>query len=127
MKVTAIIERGIDGLYAIYTKETTGKAGIHGFGSTPEEAKNDFRVAYEEIKEIMPNDVPEIEVTFKYDVVSFLRDVINLPVLHDVTGISKKRLQLYATGERKLTSSTVKRIEQGVHILADKLKEIQLA
>lgn len=67
MKVTAIIERGKDGLYSIYTEEETGNIGLHGFGDTPEEAINDFWESYEEMKELLNGNVPEIDVTFKND------------------------------------------------------------
>lgn len=66
-KITAIIERNPDGtLYSIYTEEDIEKIGLHGYGSTPEEAINDFWLAYDELKE-MVDDIPEISVTFKHN------------------------------------------------------------
>lgn len=130
MKVTAIIERSPDGEYAIYTLEKTGKMGLHGYGSTPEEAKKDFWEAYDEIKEILNGDVPEIDVTFKYDVASFLRDykdVLSMSGLQRVTGINQKQLQHYLTGHRHPSEATVRKIEKGVHALADKLREVEFA
>lgn len=67
-KITAIIERNSDGLYSIYTEEeikSVGIIGLHGYGSTPEEAINDFWLAYDELKEMV--DIPEISVTFKHN------------------------------------------------------------
>lgn len=128
--VTAIIERSPDGEYAIYTHETFEKFGLHGYGSTPEEAKRDFWTAYEEIKEILKDEVPEIKVTFKYDVASFLRDykdVLSMSGLQRVTGINQKQLQHYLTGHRHPSEATVRKIEQGVHALADKLREVKFA
>lgn len=65
-KITAIIERSKDGLYSIYTEEEIKGIGLHGYGLTPEEAINDFWLAYDELKE-MVEDIPEISVTFKHN------------------------------------------------------------
>ncbi len=130
MKVTAVIERSSDGEYAIYTREITGKMGLHGYGPTPEDAKRDFWKAYEEIKEILNGDAPEIEVTFKYDVASFLmdfKDVLSLSGLQVVTGINRKQLQHYLSGHRHPSEATVRKIEQGVHDLADRLRDVEFA
>ena len=128
--ITAVIERSSDGEYAIYTLETFEKFGLHGYGSTPEEAKRDFWTAYEEIKDILKDEVPEIKVTFKYDVASFLRafkDVLSMSGLQIVTGINQKQLQHYLSGHRRPSDATVRKIEQGVHALADKLREVEFA
>ena len=129
-QITAIIERSADGEYAIYTQETFEKFGLHGYGSTPEEAKQDFWTAYEEIKDILKDEVPEIKVTFKYDVASFLRDfkdVLSMSGLQIVTGINQKQLQHYLSGHRRPSEATVRKIEQGVHDLATKLREVEFA
>ncbi len=66
-KITATIERSSDGLYSIYTEEKIKEnVGIHGYGSTPKEAIEDFWLAYDELKE-MVDDIPEISVTFKHN------------------------------------------------------------
>lgn len=130
MNVTAIIERSPDGEYAIYTQETFEKFGLHGYGSTPEKAKNDFWSAYEEIKDMLKDEVPEIKVTFKYDVASFLmdfKDVLSLSGLQEVTGINRKQLQHYCSGLRHPSEATVRKIEQGVHALANRLREVEFA
>ncbi len=129
-KVTAIIERSPDGEYSIYTQEKLDKIGLHGYGATPEDAIKDFWEAYDEMKELLNGEVPDIEVTFKYDVASFLRafrDILTLSGLQVVTGIHQKQLQHYLKGNSKPTEKTVKRIEQGVHDLAQKLSEIEFA
>lgn len=48
-KVTAIIERGDDGLYSIYTPKL--KNAIIGEGATVAEAKEDFLIGYCEMVE----------------------------------------------------------------------------
>lgn len=129
-KVTAIIERNSEGEYSIYTLEKLEKIGLHGYGATPEEAIKDFWEAYNEMKELLNGEVPEIDVTFKYDVASFLRafrDILTLSGLQRVTGVHQKQLQHYLTGNSKPTKKSVEKIEQGVHELANKLSEIEFA
>ncbi|MBR5716718.1 MAG: hypothetical protein IKX59_09040 [Bacteroidales bacterium] len=127
-KITAIIERNPDGEYSIYTQEKLGKVGLHGYGPTPEDAIKDFWVAYDEMKELLNGDVPEIDVSFKYDVASFLREfknILSLSGLQIVTGIHQKQLHHYLTGTSKPTKGSIEKIERGVHELAHKLSEIE--
>lgn len=129
-KITAIIERSSDGEYSIYTREKLDKIGLHGYGPTPEEAIKDFWEAYDEMKELLNGDVPEIEVTFKYDVASFLREfknILSLSGLEIVTGVHQKQLHHYLTGNSKPSKGSIEKIERGVHDLAQKLSEIEFA
>lgn len=64
-QVTAIIERNNEGHYSIYTLETFEKFGLYGYGETQQEAIDDFCAAYKEMKELLPDDVPDIQVVFK--------------------------------------------------------------
>ncbi len=127
MKVTAIIERANAGNYCIYTLEEFDGFGLFGYGDTVEEAKQDFFDAYEEFKEDMPDKVPEIEVTFKYDVSSFLQSIsksMGLAGLQYVTGINRKQLSHYLTGHRKPSAATVQKIEEGIHRYAKDLLSV---
>ena len=129
-KVTAIIERGSDGSYSIYTVESFEKFGLFGYGETPEKAKEDFWESYGELKEMMPDDVPEIDVNFKYDVASFLqeyRDEFSLSGLEVVTGVNQKQLQHYLSGHRKPSKTTIMKIQFGVREFAKKLANVEFA
>ena len=130
VNVTAIIERASDGGFATYMLESFEKFAAHGFGNTAEEAKEDLFVAIEEFREMLGDDVPQMNITFKYDITSFLaeyRDKFGLSGLQIITGLNRKRLQEYLSGERHPSPKTVRKIEQSVHDFASKLKDLQLA
>ncbi len=130
VNATAIIERASDGGYAIYMLEDFEKFGAHGFGNTAEEAKEDLFVAIEEFREMLGDDVPQMNITFKYDFTSFLaeyKDKFGLSGLQIITGLKRKQLQEYLSGERHPSPKTVRKIEQSVHDFASKLKDLQLA
>ena len=130
VNVTAIIERASDGGFATYMLEDFEKFGAHGFGNTAEEAKEDLFVAIEEFREMLGDDVPQMNITFKYDITSFLaeyRDKFGLSGLQIITGLNRKRLQEYLSGERHPSPKTVRKIEQSVHDFASKLNDLQLA
>ena len=130
VNVTAIIERASDGGFATYMLESFEKFAAHGFGNTAEEAKEDLFVAIEEFREMLGDDVPQMNITFKYDITSFLaeyRDKFGLSGLQIITGLNRKRLQEYLSGERLPSPKTVRKIEQSVHDFASKLMDLQLA
>ena len=112
VNVTAIIERASDGGFATYMLESFEKFAAHGFGNTAEEAKEDLFVAIEEFREMLGDDVPQMNITFKYDITSFLaeyRDKFGLSGLQIITGLNRKRLQEYLSGERHPSPKTVKK------------------
>lgn len=130
VNVTAIIERASDGGFATYMLESFEKFAAHGFGNTAEEAKEDLFVAIEEFREMLGDDVPQMNITFNYDITSFLaeyRDKFGLSGLQIITGLKRKQLQEYLSGERHPSPKTVRKIEQSVHDFASKLMDLQLA
>ena len=130
VNVTAIIERASDGGFSTYMLESFEKFAAYGFGNTAEEAKEDLFIAIEELREILGDDVPQMNITFKYDITSFLseyRDKFGLSGLQIITGLNRKRLQEYLSGERHPSPKTVRKIEQSVHDFASKLMDLQLA
>ena len=130
VNVTAIIERASDGGFSTYMLESFEKFGAHGFGNTAEEAKEDLFVAIEEFREMLGDDVPQMNITFKYDFTSFLaeyKDKFGLSGLQIITGLKRKQLQEYLSGKRHPSPKTVRKIEQSVHDFASKLMDLQLA
>ena len=130
VNTTAIIERASDGGYATYMLESFEKFGAHGFGNSAEEAKEDLFVAIEEFREMLGDVVPQMNITFKYDITSFLaeyKEKFGLSGLQTITGLKRKQLQEYLSGQRRPSPKTVSKIEQSVHDFASKLKELQLA
>ena len=73
MKIKAIIEKGKDGLYSVYSTQHLGNSYLGGFGDSVSAAKADF---FESIREAygeqgIPFTPEEIDVEYRYDVPSF--------------------------------------------------------
>ena len=86
MRVNCVVEKGSDGLFAVYSEDHIGKSYFGGFGESVSEAKEDFlasiREAIEEESQA-GNKVPrfeDIRVCYHYDVPSFFNyfDFINV-------------------------------------------------
>ena len=82
MKIKAIIEKGKDGLYSVYSTQHLGNSYLGGFGDSVSAAKADF---FESIREAygeqgIPFTPEEIDVEYRYDVPSFFNffDIINV-------------------------------------------------
>ena len=70
--VKAFIEKGNDGTYGVYVdlNDCTLNYGIHGDGNTPEQAIEDFKAGYIEMKEVYKEEginFVEAEFDFLYD------------------------------------------------------------
>jgi len=75
MKTKVIIERGTDGLYSFYMDNDSLDFALNGQGNTVEEARKEFLLTYQEIKEMYQEEVkaaPELDFEYEYDVASFL-------------------------------------------------------
>ena len=128
-KINATIERADDGGIWTYGDTLDGKYGFSGFGKTPKEAIEDFWVSYEEMKKTF-DDVPEIEVTFEYDVFSFLKAFkgsLTLAGLETITGVNQRQLQHYMSGCRRPSEKTVRKIEEAIHQFGATLMDVSLA
>ena len=134
MTINAIIERANDGGYWAYSTEETAEnvlgCGFNGYGDTPAEAMDDLKLSIQEMREVRP-DLPEnIEVSFSYDVSSFLRSFkgsMTLAGLEHVTGINQKQLQRYMAGGRRPSEKTVRKIEEAVHQFGATLMNVSFA
>lgn len=131
-KITAFIEIGKDGLFAVCTRSNKYHIMILGCGDTVEEAMEDFYECRDEVKEFEEaagRTFPNLEFDFVYDTESFLRyygNILTLTGLQKITGIHHKQLSNYATGQSRPTSKTVRRIQEGINRFADTLKQVRL-
>ena len=131
--VRAFIERGDDGNYSVYVDldNNTLNYGIHGTGKTAKEAVNDFRSAYEAMKEFHHKKNKEFVAAnfeFVYDVpslLSYYSNVLSLAGLHRLTGINQAQLSQYVIGYRKPSPKTAKRIETSLRSFASELSQVQ--
>ena len=129
--LTAFIEVGSDGLFAVCT-DSNPICMIAGFGDNVKEAMEDFRECHEEVKELWAEEgktLPELEFTFRYDTVSFLKyysKIISLAGLQRLTGIDRHQLSHYVTGKSKPSAKTIARIQEGVTSLGRELCNVTL-
>lgn len=129
MKILAIIEKGTDGLYSIYSDDMLLNHGLGGYGSSVEEAKADFMESIKEAKGMiteesipLPNEMEYIDVTFKYDLQSFFNyfDWINVSQFAKKAGINESKMRQYKNGLAFAGESTTKKILDTIkNIVAD--------
>lgn len=130
--ITALVERAKDGGYSVYYKELLPMC-VHGEGDTAAEALEDFRSSWEAFaEELSPEQraqIDRIEVRFAYDVASLLSyyaRFVSLTAISELTGINRAQLSHYATGHRKPSETTAKKIEDAFHRLGAELGSIAL-
>ncbi|MBO4426873.1 MAG: DNA-binding protein [Bacteroidales bacterium] len=130
-RVTAIIERGLDGKYSVYIQSKSYPYGIIGTGDSAKEALDDFFEGYREMKDYVESTgeaFVEAEFVFKYDVPSFLQEfafAFSLAGLERITGINQKQLGHYISGYRRPSKRTALRIESGIHSFSEQLSKVQ--
>lgn len=132
MKQIALIEKGQDGTYSVYTADTTST--IVGEGSTVAEAKADFELAlqeyfttYKELGEVAPDDFSD-GIEYKYDIASVFNyfDFINVSKFAKRAGINASLLRRYKTRETYISESQASKIQQALHDVGQELTAISL-
>lgn len=132
-KVIAIIETGSDHTFSIFSDDDSLNYGVIGTGDTIAEAKEDFMIAYQEVKECILDsgeEFEEAEFVFRYDIPSFLQEfayAFSLAGLERITGINQKQLGHYISGYRKPSAKTIRKMEEGIHNLSEQLSMIHFA
>ena len=135
MKVLAIVEKGTDGLYSIYSDDMLLNHGLGGYGSSVEEAKADFMESIKEAKEMiiedgetLPEGVESINVTFKYDLQSFFNyfDWINVSQFAKKAGINESKMRQYKNGLAFAGESTTKKILDTIKNIGAELQSATL-
>ena len=130
-KVYAIIERAGDGTYSIYHDADGLDYLITGTGKTVQEAKKCFEDGYEDMKRIFAEDgrsFTELDVTYKYDMASFLSyysKVMSLAGLSRLTGINQQQLNHYVNGHRRPSPKTVEKMQKAIHSFAEDLRSVR--
>jgi len=132
-RVKAFIERGSDGTYGVYVdlNDNTLNYGIHGEGDTVDDAIEDFKAGYLEMKELYEEEgkfFVEAEFEFHYDTASFLSYYTNyfsLAGLSRLTGIHQAQLSHYLNGSRNPSKQTIQKIDTRIHHFASHLSRIQ--
>lgn len=132
MKTTALIEKGKDGSFTIFTPDI--KSTIIGEGETVLEAKADFEntvkevlETYKETGEPLPDELQDITFEYKYDMPSFLNcyNYLNMTKLADRAGINPSLMRQYKRGQY-VSEKQASKIQEAVHKIGRELLAIRL-
>lgn len=133
MKTIALIEKGKDGTFGIFTPDL--KSTIIGEGKTVEEAKNDFdnsvkevSLYYEESGKDIPEELQNIEFEYKYDLASLFNyySFINVTKFAKIAGINASLMRQYKSGNQYISENQVMKIENALHKIANEIAAIKL-
>ena len=126
-KVKAIIERAGDGTYSVYMDADDMSYLITGTGKNAEEAINSFKLNYDDMKRYYveeDREVEEVELTYEYDMASFLSyycKAFTLAGLSRITGVNQGQLSHYLTGHRTPSEKTKQKIQDSIQDFAKEL------
>ena len=132
MKTIALIEKDDQG-FGIFTPDLAST--IIGEGKSVDEAKADFINSYKEVLEsyiengeAVPEELIDLEFSFKYDVASVFNEFpfINATKLAEYLGISPGLMRHYKAGDTYISEAQAKRIETGLHEFAERLLQVAL-
>lgn len=135
MKVFAVIEKGTDGLYSVYSEDMLLNHGLGGYGKSVEEAKADFLKSIDEAKAMiaedgtaLPAEAAHIDVTFKYDLQSFFNyfDWINVSQFAKRAGINESKMRQYKNGLAFAGEATTKKILSTIKHIGAELQSATL-
>lgn len=133
MKTTALIEKGKDGTFGIYTPDID--ATIIGEGATVAEAKADFEnsvkemlASYTENGEEIPAELKDIEFVYKYDVASVFDyfDFINVSKFAKWAGINPALMRQYKSCDTYISEAQAHKIERALQFIGRELTTISL-
>ena len=134
MRVNCIVEKGSDGLFAVYSEDHIGNSYFGGFGVSVSEAKEDFLASIREAIEEESregNEVPafeEVKVSYHYDVPSFFNyfDFINISKFAAYAGINESKMRAYKSGIAYPGEKTTARILKAVRAIGADLSAVLL-
>ena len=134
MKTIALIEKGSDGTYGIYTPDIDHT--IVGDGESVVDAKLDFELSVKEMiasyvdegKEL-PEELKDIEFEFKYDVASLFNyfNWIKVSQFAKIAGINASLLRQYKSGiQQYISESQIEKIEKALHKIGNEIAAVKL-
>jgi len=133
MKTIALIEKGKDGTYGIFTPDINST--IIGSGDTVAEAKADFEnsvqeiiEAYQENGDELPDELKNIEFDFQYDLASIFNfyDFINVSKFAKRTGINPSLMRQYKTRKMPISKVQKAKIQTIFHHIGKEFAAIKL-
>lgn len=133
MKTTALIEKGKDGTYGIFTPDINHT--IIGSGNTVEEAKADFNnsvkemiLSYTEIGKEIPAELKSIEFDYQYDLASIFNyyDFINVSKFAEKSGINPSLMRQYKTRRTPISTRQKEKIQNMFHSIGQEFAAVKL-
>lgn len=105
-KIKAIVEKGKDQRFSIYSKDHFGNSYFGGFGASVAGAKEDF---LESVKEAIEEEradgntvfsIDNIVIEYSYDIPSFFNffDFINVSRFAEYAGVNESKMRAYKSG-----------------------------
>ena len=131
MKITGIIEKGTDGMYSVRSEQHFGSSYFGGFGSTAQEAKDDFMESVREASADAQADgmaPDDYDVSFRYDLPSFFNDFdfINASKFAQYAGINESKMRQYKSGVAYPGEKTARKILNAIHRIGAELSSVSL-
>jgi predicted RNase H-like HicB family nuclease len=106
--------------------------GVYGQGDTVEEAKTSLEESltlYVRHNAELPDVIRgEYQLEYHFDIPSFLEyysGIFSKPALERLTGINRKQLFHYASGLRKPSERTAKKLDDAIHRFASELSQVR--
>ena len=133
MKSIALIEKGKDGTFGIFTPDL--QHTIIGQGVTVLEAKADFGnsvkevlASYTEMGKPLPAELQGVEFEFRFDIASLFDfyKFINVSKFAEEAGINSSLMRQYKSGKQYISENQVLKIEAALHKIAREFAEIRL-
>ena len=133
METTALIEKGKDGTFGVFTPDL--QHTIIGEGKTVAEAKADFEnsikeiiASYTETGKQIPNELQGVEFVYKYDIASLFNyySFINVSKFAQMVGINLSLMRQYKSGNQYISENQISKIEDALHKMANEIGAIKL-
>lgn len=124
-KIKIIIEKSAD----YYWAYAENMSGVTARGETVHEVKKNILESIKINQELGNIPDAEYELSYKFDTESLLnyyKGILSNPAIEKITGINQKQIHHYATGLKKPRPAQRKKIEEGLHKLAQELLAIEL-
>ncbi len=127
MRVTVYVEKQPNEKNcSCFINETINNCSLAGYGSTVDAAIEDLLVTRKEYNE-MGRDIPELEMTFKYDIWAFFdKFPISITPLAKRIGINPSLMRQYVSGNRKPSATRLEAIESAIHEFGKELSAVSL-
>lgn len=132
MKTIALIEKGKDGTFSVFTPDL--KSTIIGEGKTVAEAKADFENSVHEVTEafsesgdILPKELRGLSFEYKYDLASLFDyyPFINITQFAKMAGINPSLMRQYKGGQY-ISERQMAKIESALHKVGNELSGLSL-